>query len=182
MRDIIKNEYYEWLSDIVYGNRFPKNISYRKLLIHLHNTKFKHLLPRDRNRADDGIDLRYRFAMNRGYEDRYKIVLDDLNGRCSVLEMLVALSIRCEETIMDDTDYGDRTGQWFWGMINNLGLGSMTDDNFDKEFVTDVITKFMSRDYSPDGKGGLFTIKNCKADLREVEIWSQLCWYLDSFL
>lgn len=180
MRDEIKNEYYEWLSDIVCGERFSKNISYRKLLMQLHNTKFKHILPRDRNRADDGIDLRYRFAMNRDYG--YEIVLNDLNGRCSVLEMLVALSIRCEETIMDDPDYGDRTGQWFWGMINNLGLGHMSDDKFDKDYVNDAVTKFMSREYSPDGKGGLFTIRNCETDLRDVEIWSQLCWYLDSFL
>lgn len=182
MHDVIKNQYYEWLSGIVCENRFAKGVSYQKLLTHLHNTKFKHLIPRDRNRAEDGIDLRYRFAMDQGYEDDYKIVLADLNGRCSVLEMLVALAIRCEETIMDDPRYGNRTGQWFWGMIVNLGLGGVTDDNYDMNYVNDVIIRFLNRDYEPDGKGGLFTVRNCNEDLRDIEIWSQLCWYLDSFL
>jgi len=181
LRNRIKNEYYEWLSDIVCENRFSKNVSYTKLLMHLHNTKFKYLIPRDRNRAERGINLRYNFAIDQGYEDNYEIVLADLNGRCSVLEMLVALAMQCEE-LMDDPRYGDRTGQWFWGMITNLGLGGIRDDNYDKDYVTDVITKFLNRDYEPDGKGGLFTIRNCDEDLRDVEIWTQLCWYLDSFL
>lgn len=179
MYDDIKNEYFEWLSETVCGTRFSKNISYRKLLMHLHRTKFKHVIPRDKNRAEDGVELRYRFAWLRGYED---YILDDLNGRCSVLEMMVGLAVRCEETIMSNPEYGDRTGQWFWEMITNLGLGACTDDNFDKEFVTDVITRFLKRDYAPDGRGGLFTIKDSEIDLRELEIWTQLNWYLDSFL
>ena len=36
------------------------------------------------------------------------------NKTCSVLEMMIALAIRCEEHIMDDPDVGNRTGQWFW--------------------------------------------------------------------
>ena len=65
-------------------------------------------------------------------------------------------------------------------MIRNLGLGSMTDVNFDDDYVKDRIEIFLYREYEPDGKGGLFTIKNCDIDLRTVEIWTQLCWYIDS--
>ena len=96
--------------------------------------------------------------------------------------MMVALAIRCEETIMDDTEYGDRTGQWFWKMISSLGLSSMSDDMFDKKYATYVINRFLNREYEPNGKGGLFTINNCDEDLRNVEIWYQLCWYLDSII
>ena len=96
--------------------------------------------------------------------------------------MMVALAIRCEENIMDDPSYGNRTGQWFWGMIVNLGLGFMTDSRFDEKFVDDVIFRFLNREYEPDGKGGLFTVRNCKYDLRTVEIWYQMCWYLDTFV
>jgi hypothetical protein len=106
--------------------------------------------------------------------------MNALDGPCSVLEMMIALAIRCEETIMDDPDIGDRTRQWFWGMIINLGLGGMTDANFDPDFVDDSVLRFLNRDYEPDGRGGLFTIRNCHRDLRDVEIWYQLCWYLDS--
>ena len=80
---------------------------------------------------------------------------------------------------MDNPAVGDRTGQWFWGMITNLGLGSMTDYNYNRVYVEDVVARFIDNDYEPNGRGGLFTIKNCDCDLRDVEIWKQLCWYLD---
>jgi hypothetical protein len=93
--------------------------------------------------------------------------------------MMVALAISCED-FMDDPQKGDRTGQWFWGMIVSLGLGSMTDDRFDGKYVEQTIYRFLSHDYEPNGQGSLFTIYSCKQDLRYVEIWRQMCWYLDS--
>ena len=83
---------------------------------------------------------------------------------------------------MDDPDVGDRTGQWFWSMITSLGLGSMTDDRFDWHYTHTVVTRFLNREYEPNGKGGLFTIRNCHRDLRKVEIWDQLCWYLGTIM
>ena len=80
---------------------------------------------------------------------------------------------------MDDPRIGDRTSQWFWGMIVNLGIGAMNDDRFDEKYVDEVIERFLNREYEPDGRGGLFTVKNCDTDLRNVEIWYQLCWYLN---
>ena len=170
-RDSIQNEYFEWLYDSVYSG----GVSFYKLLRYLHETEFIYSIPRDRNRAIDGMYLRYRFATDYDYPD----INLYLEGPCSVLEMMVALSIRCEEDIMDDPSVGDRTSQWFWGMIVNMGLGSMYDERFDIHFVEDTITRFLNRDYEPNGEGGLFTIKYCDRDLRDVEIWYQLCWYLD---
>lgn len=83
---------------------------------------------------------------------------------------------------MDDTQMGDRAGQWFWGMVHSLGLSPMIDPKFDRQFVDDVITRFLNREYEPDGNGGLFTIRHCAHDLRTVEIWWQLSWYLDSIM
>ncbi len=174
--DRINDEYFEWLCELIDIGRFSKHISYRKLLIHLHNIEFTWLIPRDDNRADDGVKLRRRFGLVR--ED--PALSDYISGPCSVLEMMVALAIRCEETIMDDTRMGNRTGQWFWGMVHNLGLSPMTDSKFDKRFVDDTIARFLNRDYEPDGKGGLFTVRHCDRDLRDVEIWCQLSWYLGS--
>ena len=81
---------------------------------------------------------------------------------------------------MDDPAYGDRTGQWFWNMVASLGLGSMEDSKFDRTEAEKIVSNFLSRNYEPNGKGGLFTIRDCEEDLRNVEIWNQLCWYLDS--
>ena len=180
IKDDISNDYFEWLFDLVCEGRFSKDISYRKLLMALHNTEFTYCISMDENRAKDGEDLRYRFINSQGYDERY--VMAYLNNPCSVLEMMIALAIRCEENIMDDPKIGDRTGQWFWGMVTSLGLGSMTDSRFDKDYVNETIRIFLDRDYEPNGRGGLFTIKNCDQDLRDVEIWYQLNWYLDSII
>ena len=82
---------------------------------------------------------------------------------------------------MDDSRYGDRTTQWFWNMLSNLGVSYMTDDRFDEKEATEKIYNFLEKRYSPNGKGGLFYIPDAPEDLRNVEIWTQLCWYLNNF-
>lgn len=181
-RNEVRTAYFNWLSELVCGSRFSKHISYNKLLRQLHNTEFTWLMARDMNRADDGMGLRYRFANTQVHEDLVQSVVDDLDNPCSVLEMMVALSIRCEESIMDDPCIGDRTTQWFWGMIGNMGLGAMHDDNFDRRIVDEHIERLLTRTYEPNGNGGLFTVRRCDRDLRTVEIWYQLLWYLDSIM
>lgn len=175
----VSNEYFNWMLDTVRENDYSNVLSYKKLLTRLHNITFIFSVPNDKNRAEDGISLRYRFAIARGYDDSIEEILDILNGPCSVLEMMVALATHCEE-LMDNPTVGDRTGQWFWGMIVSLGLGSMTDKIFDGKYVDECVERFLNRDYERNGRGGLFTIKNCGRDLRTVEIWYQLCWYLDT--
>lgn len=175
-RDDILNEYFEWLYAMVCEHRYSERISYRRLLMHLHNTEFRYSIPNDQNRAENGTYLRWRFARDHGMRE----VPACIDGPCSVLEMMIALAIQCEETIMDDPAFGNRLGQWFWGMIINLGLGAMTDGRYDRREVNRAIDRLLDRDYEPDGRGGLFTVRNCHRDMREVEIFWQLCYYLDS--
>ena len=178
MRRRINDEYFEWLFNLICGKRFSKNISYRKPLTYLHSIEFTYSIPNDANRVEDGVDLRYRYTLEHNSREDIRY----LDGPCSVLEMMVALAIRCEESIMDDPDIGDRTGQWFWSMINSLGLSHMRDECFNRDAAGDIIERFLNREYEPNGRGGLFTIRRCPVDLREVEIWYQLCWYLDSIV
>lgn len=166
----IRDEYFDWMYDLVGGVDYSPRVSYRKLLTYLHDVEFVYLIDMDSNRAEDGVSLRRRFSSyNSG-----------LSGPCSILEMMVALAIRCEENIMDDPTMGDRTGQWFWGMIMSLGLNGMTDDHFDERYVKHVIDRFLNREYDPDGRGGLFIVRNSTIDFRKIEIWNQLSWYLNS--
>lgn len=175
-KDRINDEYFEFLLELIDVKRFSRRVSYRKLLMRLHDTEFTWFVPYDDNRADDGVQLRRRFALIRD-----DISLSNyISGPCSVLEMMVALAVRCEENIMDDALMGNRTGQWFWGMIHNLGLSPMSDSKFDKKTVDEIVRRFLNREYEPNGKGGLFTVKKYERDLRTVEIWCQLNWYLDS--
>ena len=176
--DDINNRYFNWIYDSMCKKRYPDSISYRKLFMQLHDTEFIYVMRNDVCRAEDGLSLRYRFAYF------HPELGDDtercITGPCSVLEVIFALAIRCEEQIMDNTLYGDRTGQWFWNMIVSLGLGSLDDEHYDRDYVDRVLDDFMYRRYEPNGKGGLFTIYNGDDDLRDVEIWWQLCWYLNS--
>ena len=171
-----EQEYFEWMCHVVCDRRFAKENSYRKLLSYLHSVEFTwtRRFRRDANRAEDGESLRWRFA----YENHMHIY-DELDKPCSVLEMILALAFRCEE-IMDDANVGNRTGQWFWKMITNLGLGAMTDQLYDPEYVEKTVRNFLNRKYEPDGHGGLFVIRNCEYDLRKEEIWTQMTWFLDS--
>jgi hypothetical protein len=183
----INDEYFEWMYDKVCTirgikykdsyDRFAEGVSFRKLLTRLHDIEFTWIMPMDRNRAEDGIDLRYRFAYDVGYES---YMSEYINGPCSVLEMMVSLAINMEEDIMDDVRFGDRTGQWFWGMIVSLGLGGMNDRRYDDRLVGDVIGNFLRRDYEPDGRGGLFTVRHCDRDLRDMEIHIQRNYYLNT--
>lgn len=173
-RNALNREYFDWMYSLVCDYRMP----YKKLLNHLHSIEFTYTNPMDDNRASDGIDMRYRFADERNYDQR--IIAEYLDDKpCSVLEMMVALANRCEEEIMDDFNVGNRTKQWFISMINSLGLKRMTDAMFDPAFVDEVIERFLNRDYAPNGQGGLFTVYGYKRDMRLVEIWYQMNWYLD---
>lgn len=163
--------YFNWICFVVNGGD-----SYRKLLRFLHSCDFSYTLPMDGNRADDGVDLRYRFGSLNGYSEAE--IAAELDCRpCSVLEMMTALAVRCEEHIMSDPDIGDRTGKWFWAMVSNLGLIEMDDEHFDEAYCGCVIDRFLNRRYKPNGEGGLFRVKNGK-DMRGIEIWYQMCWYL----
>ena len=173
----VKNEYFEWLHNLVCVTNRPNVISFRKLLMYLHGVEFRYSIPMDENRASDGISLRWRFVYDNGYPDIY---LEYLAAPCSVLEMMIALAFKCEG-FMDDPSIGDRFSQWFWHMVVSLGLGGMDDISFNKRVVRESIIRFLDHDYAPDGRGGLFTIPNYDRDLRHVEIWHQMCWYLDEY-
>ena len=174
----IEARYFDWMFSIVCGYERPEDVSYKELLWHLNNIEFEYYIRGDYNRASDGIGLRRRFGYH--YEDVERAE-DYILGPCSVLEMMIALALRCEE-IMDDTEYGDRTSQWFWKMIVSLGLGGMVDELYDEDLVEEIIADFHDRNYAYDGAGGLFTVRNPWRDMREIEIWDQMHMFINSIV
>lgn len=177
----LNREYVEWMYSLVPNNRFSRTQSYKRLFHYLHSVEFTYSIPLDGNRAEDGIQLRYRFGDDRGYPPQMIASYLD-NQPCSVLEMMIALVVRYEDNIMCDSDMGDRTGQWFWGMIENLELIQMTDGYFDEDYVEYVVYRLLNREYKRNGKGGLFTVSRQNVDMREAEIWYQAAFYFNEVL
>lgn len=167
----VRDEYFEWLTFLVDLNRDSMLLAKA-----LHEIEFYSIIANDDNRAEDGKMLRNIFKDETLFDD-----YSSLDGPCSVLEMLVGLSIRME-SILEDPEEEDRTPAWFWLMLTNLGLNHLTDDNYKRLNgdlkVRKVIEDLLGRDYSRSGKGGLFPLKDAKKDQRKVEIWYQLSSYL----
>ena len=178
-RDIQK-DYFDWLCSMVKDSKPSSRSSYRRLLAYLFSTEFVYVMPMDGNRYEDGINLRYRYGYEHGIAD--PVIASCLDtSPCSIFEMMVALSTRCEEHIMLNPDAGAQAGRWFWMMIKNLGLEGMTDSRFDEERVNSVVWRFLDRKYSYDGTGGLIRIPNSRYDLRTMEIWYQMMRYLSEY-
>ena len=98
--------------------------------------------------------------------------------RPSVLELLVAVSVQVEKTLMQNPKYGDRTGKWFWMMITNLDLNGQTNDNYDEEYVEKVINRWLNHEFAPNGDGSPFPLKHPPANMRGVGIYQAFMWYL----
>lgn len=177
----INNEYFDWMCDLVCGERRARKDIYNKLLTRLHETTFNYIIPMDVNRLEDGINLRYRFGREKNYDQAMIGAYLD-NMPCSILEMMVALAVRCEEDIMCDPDLGDRTDIWFWDMVRSLGLIDMNNVNYYSFHVDEVLERFIRRGYKRNGQGGLFTVTDTQKDMRSIEIWYQMCMYLDEKL
>lgn len=173
--DRLNNEYFDWMYNLVCGEQ---STSYRKLLSYLHSRTFRYIDPMDENRYSDGIELRYYYGDIKHYQQRVIATCID-SFECSVLEMMVALANRCENEIMQEVENGYRPDRWFFVMLESLGIADQDDDHFNRDRVEEVIDIFLDRDYKPNGKGGLFTLHRPKRDLRNVEIWCQLMWYLN---
>ena len=167
----VANLYFEWLCLQVGVTE-----DYWTLMGMLFNREFTWFVPNDNNRAADGLCLRERYLEERGLEGSAMIY-----GPCSVLEMMAALAIRCEDDIMRDPDLGDRTSLWFWIMICNLKLDRYTDDTIDMvytEEISRILDVMLDREYMMNGDGGLFPLKKPAHNQRRVEIWYQMNAYL----
>jgi hypothetical protein len=174
--DEMTDLYFNWIEKLISDDNVEAS-DYRKLLLFLNDIPFSYIIPMDDNRIADGIDLRYRF----GYDTEipYAQITTYLDIRpASVLEVMVALSLRIEEQFID----GDDVGKWFWIMIGNLGLAEYKDLYFNKAKVDRIVKQFIERDYDKSGRGGLFITNNDNTDMRNMEIWDQMHLYLNEFV
>lgn len=168
----LDERYFDWLYSQIglLRNSNPAR-SYWLLAEQFHNKRFEWAIPNDDNRTEEGKLLRNEFLNDFEAECEYVWIDQD----CSVLEMMIALSRRIEFESAQDAFY------WFWKMVENLKLREYTDDTYDDEVamvVDKAITAVIDRQYRKNGSGGLFPLKNPRADQRDVEIWYQMSLYL----
>lgn len=152
------NKYSDWLLSII---DMDLN-GYGYLQYALANKDFYSIIPEDERRDFDGRALRQDYD-------------GDVEGTCSVLEMMVALAIRMADEIVPEVG---NAGYFFWLMLKNLGLTEMDDARFNPEETHYILDRFLERGYSADGYGGLFPLEHPKKDQRNVEIWYQMQAYV----
>lgn len=166
----LDDQYLTWLYGQVAEVRARKSSrTFWNLFRQLFSTEFAWFIPNDDNRAEDGRELRAEWTA----ETCQRIDTEWLSLGCSFLELLIGLSRR----LAFETD-GDAPN-WFWHLINNLGLlGCHDRSNFKSEDVDDITSTVIWRTYDRHGNGGLFPLQNTTKDQRRVEIWYQLSEYL----
>lgn len=181
--DIFKH-YIKWLMDKIGGDY------YENLLYFLWQIDYVPEYELDQNWYQRGMDLRYEFWKSTvgnfdvpGYDDR-----KNFKKNCSILEMMVALSIEAADRIGNGAVWSDPK-DWFHAMIENLGLSQSTNSNFElyRTFVGREIDNIMA--HQIDKLGGpynwfvldrhdLSKIYDGKhVDMSKMDIWHQLnCW------
>lgn len=168
---LLDEQYFDWLYDkLSSGPDAHPSKTYFKLLELLFFKEFVWFVPNDDNRAEDGRILRREFMEECGVT---KVEKDWLWLGCSMLELLFGLARR----LSFDTEWEPTA--WFWVLIRNLGLDKYSDDRpLPKEAIDEILDTVIWRTYEPDGRGGLFPLRNADEDQRDVELWYQLNAYL----
>lgn len=158
------NSYFEWL----YREAFTDS-RYRDLAAFLFQIDFYWSNTFDANRAADGISLRRAYLFEHG---RFKENYEWTDYDCTFLEMFVGLAKKLATLL--DKDIHDT----MLHMLRNLDLDHMTNDNLDEDFVSEVATRVMDREYDYNGDGGFFPLMNPPSDQRNVELLYQMNHYI----
>lgn len=169
----LDEQYLTWLYSRVSPLRL-KNPSrtHWGLLRQMYKTQFIWWIPNDDNRMEDGRELRREFLEEEGITNVDRNWLD---LGCSMLEMLIALSRR----LAFEVDGESRA--WFWHLVEVIELYKFNDKKYNEEaqrIIDETLDRIIWRNYEPDGKGGLFPLRNPSNDQRKVELWYQASAYL----
>lgn len=175
----LTDDYLAWIKWEVLADDEYDVFRYQTLIKKLFQMEFTYESLMDSNRAVDGLDLRYRFGRQKGLlETTVTANLAFLS--CSVLDMMVALSIRTYEELTKDFPESVPPSKIFWMMIENMHLIEQTDGSFNEKYVEKRVKIMLNHRFAPDGDGGLFRIKGTTRDMRSAEIWYQMQWWANS--
>lgn len=141
---------------------------YRDLVILMHEKEFGvWLIDNDDNRLVDALDVRAMWLMDFNGSG--------LQGPVSFLEVLIGLSRRLAFMA------GQSAEGWAWQLLVNLELHRMRDplSRYRMAKTDDILEAVIWRTYGPDGTGGFFPLSRPQMDQRKVELWYQMCAYVE---
>lgn len=171
--------YFNWLLDAV-STKAEQDV-YSLTFMTLYCTEFVSYDEFDDNLKENSRGMReefYRFSRTANkLVDIYGVIEFETN----VLEIMVYLATRIENTIMANSEYGDRTGLWFWYMMESLDIIQYDNKCFDEPEVEQKLDNFIERRYEKNGFGGLFTVDNSRFDARKTNIWQQAMDFVTDF-
>ena len=169
--------YFCWLIRLIGDEYIVTN--YQKLLWKLYSRDYIWELVYDKNRAADGLLLRRLYDQEMGNTGVLSPKVSASTRPCSILEMFIALARNAENDIMHDPDYGDRSGVWFWEMLENLGLDIYDDYHYFEDEIDKILDRFLHRRYEKNGTGGAFPVTNSNQNMRKKDLWWQMNAYLE---
>lgn len=153
------SRYFNKLVELVDG------YGYENMLLDLYNTPFEVKVHNDENRLDEAYKLR----------DIYGGPHDN-PGNC--FEVLIVLAKDVDD-ILWDSRHGDRTKEWFWMMMENMGLTEYTNPNYNEGRVAIAIDIFVNRKFAKNGSGGPFPLRRPLSNMRRIEWWYALNAYVN---
>ena len=170
MTEPIESSYFRWLvAKVTDPHARTPSQTHWKLLQQMHQTPFAWDVLGDDNRAEDGVNLRkeYLIQTNEDYDEQWFML------ESSVFEMVYGLS---RQAAFKD---GRRPYDWFWEIMDNLGLSHYCDAaEYDERHIAAILDRLVWRTYDRYGNGGMFPLHSPMRDQRKVEIWYQLEGYL----
>lgn len=162
----MKDEYFDYLLDTLgVDDDFRKN--YSILLQYLYSKPFRYSIPIDENLYLRGLELR----------DKFPDYIPEID-RCSVLEMMTALSISCDY-LMKDPESHLNPERWFYVMVDSIGIEVFNNTTFDAMTVDTIMGICLDRKFEPNGEGSFFHVPNNfeHDDFRKLSVWSQFLCY-----
>ena len=159
--------YVDWVLKDRLGLTDKEIREYLYIVLPLTKVEFVWRHPMDENRAMDGLELRDDFEYETG---EYLDKSSGLMPNCTFFEMLAALAIRCENQLMRNRSFGDRTSKWFFEFLDNLDL---LDRKLREKDIINIAEDFMNGDLD------MFPLKHKGIVQKNEQIWKQLSAYIN---
>lgn len=162
------NGYLLWVASFVSSE--DEMNSYSDLFAMLNSFCFVALIHHDEDRILDAEEMRREFVSELPNE------VAEFPSGPSVMEVLVALARRLDNVVGYESSSPAR---WFWWMIDSLGMANFKNGTFKQSDGLTILYNFVMRKFEPDGRGSTCYFP-CGKDLRDVDIWYQWMYYLNS--